>query len=244
MDPIDTAASGTQSPLRLEEDAGSQDFFRPGQGSGGMTPGPGEPPHVGDITGLVLAGGLGSRMGGVDKGLQGLHGRPLVWHALQRLRPQVGTLAINANRHLAEHGAFGVPVWPDATAERPGPLAGMLAGLTHCRTAWLATVPCDSPCFPTDLVARLALAAAQAGAQIAVAATREPDATLQPQPIHLLLHASLRDSLSAFLASGQRKVDRWTAQHRTVSVLFEDPQAFFNANTLADLERLQQTPSA
>ena len=196
-----------------------------------------------EITGLVLAGGLGSRMGGVDKGLQTLHDRPLAWHALERLAPQVGTLAINANRHLEAHAAFGVPVWPDATTERPGPLAGMLAGLTHCRTPWLATVPCDSPCFPTDLVARLAHAAAQAGTQIAVAATREADGTLQPQPVHLLLHASLRDSLAAFLASGQRKIDRWTAQQGAISVVFEDPRAFFNANTVADLERLQHTRS-
>lgn len=199
-------------------------------------------PPAQDITGLVLAGGLGSRMGGVDKGLQALWGRPLVWHVLQRLRPQVGPLAINANRHLAEHGAFGVPVWPDATAERPGPLAGVLAGLTHCHTPWLATVPCDSPCVPTDLVARLAQAAAQANARIAIAATRDTDGTMQPQPVHGLLHVSVRDSLTAFLAAGHRKVDRWMAQHPLVTVVFEDPQAFFNANTLADLERLQQAP--
>jgi molybdopterin-guanine dinucleotide biosynthesis protein A len=196
-------------------------------------------PLARDITGLVLAGGLGSRMGGVDKGLQALWGRPLVWHALRRLGPQVGPLAINAHRHLADHGAFGVPVWTDATAERPGPLAGVLAGLTHCQTAWLATVPCDSPCFPTDLVARLAQAASEADAQIAMAATREPDGTLQPQPVHSLLHVSVRDSLAAFLAAGHRKVDRWTAQHRCVTVVFDDAQAFFNANTLADLEQLQ-----
>lgn len=201
-------------------------------------------PQVSDITGLILAGGLGTRMGGVDKGLQGLNGHPLVWHALQRLRPQVGPLAINANRHLAEHAALGVPVWPDASADRPGPLAGVLAGLSHCVTPWLATVPCDSPCFPTDLVARLAQAAAESDAQIAMAATREADGTLQRQPVHSLLHASLRDSLAAFIAAGQRKVDRWTAQHRTVTVVFEDAQAFFNANTPADLERLHRRPSA
>ena len=101
------------------------------------------------------------------------------------------------------------------------------------------TVPCDSPCFPTDLVARLAQAASEADAQIAMAATREPDGTLQPQPVHSLLHVSVRDSLAAFLAAGHRKVDRWTAQHRCVTVVFDDAQAFFNANTLADLEQLQ-----
>jgi molybdopterin-guanine dinucleotide biosynthesis protein A len=205
-------------------------------------------PHAGpqacEITGLILAGGLGTRMGGVDKGLQGLNGHPLVWHALQRMRPQVGPLAINANRHLAEHATFGVPVWPDASADRCGPLAGVLAGLSHCATPWLATVPCDSPCFPTDLVARLAQAAAESDAQIAMAATREADGSLQPQPVHSLLHASLRDSLAAFIAAGQRKVDRWTAQHRTVTVVFEDAQAFFNANTPADLERLHRRPPA
>ena len=109
-----------------------------------------------DITGLVLAGGRGSRMGGVDKGLQNHHGVPLAMHALLRLAPQVGSTMINANRNLAAYESMGVPVWPDALPDYAGPLAGFLAGLERCETPWLVTVPCDSPLFPDDLVARLA----------------------------------------------------------------------------------------
>lgn len=188
-----------------------------------------------DITGLVLAGGRGSRMGGVDKGLQPYQGRPLVQHALQRLAPQVGALMINANRNLDTYAALGVPVWPDTLGDFPGPLAGLAAGLAHCRTPYLASVPCDSPHFPSDLVARLAAALAQAEAQIAVAAAVE-DGVLRTQPVFCLLQASLLPSLLAYLHGGQRKVDRWTAIHHSVEVRFDDAAAFFNANTLADLQ--------
>ena len=112
-----------------------------------------------DITGLILAGGRGSRMGGVDKGLQTHLGMPLAMHALLRLAPQVGEMMINANRNLGAYESMGVPVWPDALPDYPGPLAGFLAGLEHCETPYLASVPCDSPLFPEDLVARLAAAA-------------------------------------------------------------------------------------
>jgi molybdopterin-guanine dinucleotide biosynthesis protein A len=108
-----------------------------------------------DITGLILAGGRGSRMGGVDKGLQNHQGLPLALHALLRLQPQVGSLMINANRNLAAYEAMGVPVWPDAESDFPGPLAGFLVGLERCETSWLVTVPCDTPGFPLDLVQRL-----------------------------------------------------------------------------------------
>src|ERR1700761_8879843 len=111
--------------------------------------------HQQKITGLVLAGGRGSRMGGVDKGLQLHLGTPLALHALNRLRPQVAGLMLNANRNLEVYEAMGAPVWPDEPADFAGPLAGMLAGLSHCPTPYLATVPCDSPDFPLDLVARL-----------------------------------------------------------------------------------------
>ncbi len=112
-----------------------------------------------DITGLVLAGGQDTRMEGVDKGLLPLAGRPLAWHALERLRPQVGTLAISANRNLQDYRGLGVPVWPDLEMGRaafPGPLGGVLAGLSACPTEWLMVVPCDASFFPQDLVARLA----------------------------------------------------------------------------------------
>lgn len=191
-----------------------------------------------DITGLVLAGGRATRMGGVDKGLQPHLGLPLAQHALQRLRPQVGAVLINANRNVATYEAMGALVCPDALPDYPGPLAGFLAGLAHCQTPWLVTVPCDTPRFPTNLVVRLAQAASEAGAEVAMAATREPDAPVQVQPVFCLLRVSLRQSLLHFTASGQRKIDKWTAQHRTVQVLFEDADAFFNANTLDELRQL------
>ena len=110
------------------------------------------PQHV---TGLVLAGGRGTRMGGVDKGLQLFEGNPLALHALRRLQPQVAGVAVNANRNLPAYEAFDAPVWPDGLADYPGPLAGFLSGLSHCPTPWLLTIPCDTPRFPTDLAERM-----------------------------------------------------------------------------------------
>lgn len=193
-----------------------------------------------DITGLVLAGGRGSRMGGVDKGLQNHLGLPLALHALMRLAPQVGHAMINANRNLGAYESFGVPVWPDALPDYPGPLAGFLAGLEHCETPWLVTVPCDTPAFPLDLVERLAAAAAAQDAEIAMAATQSADGTTQVQPVFCLLRTSLLESLVRFTQSGQRKIDRWTAQHRCIEVPFADEAAFFNANTPDDLQQLQR----
>ena len=193
---------------------------------------------IDEITGLVLAGGRGSRMGGVDKGLQTHLGMPLAMHALLRLGPQVGALMINANRNLGAYDSMGVPVWPDAQLDFPGPLAGFLAGLEHCETPYLVTVPCDTPNFPTDLVARLAAALAAEDAEIAIAATLE-DGRLQPQPVFCLMQADLLESLVAYTHAGQRKIDPWTGSHRCATVVFDDAEAFFNANTPAELQRLQ-----
>jgi molybdopterin-guanine dinucleotide biosynthesis protein A len=216
-----------------------------------MTPAPAMPAHAiapADITGLVLAGGRGARMGGIDKGLQPFHGEPLALHAIRRLRPQVGALMVNANRNRAAYEAFGAPVWPDDLGDYPGPLAGFLSGLEHCATPWLLTVPCDTPLFPPDLAARLAEAAAAADAQVAMVAAPEPteaDAApaLRPQPVFCLLRNDLRDSLRRYTEAGGRKVHAWTAQHRTVLVPFDRPgdapQAFFNANTLPELHALE-----
>ena len=192
-----------------------------------------------DITGLVLAGGRGSRMGGLDKGLQLHRGRPLALHALQRLAPQVGPLLVNANRHADLYGAFGAPVVADAQADFAGPLAGMLAGLKACHTPWLVSVPCDSPRFPADLVARLARAAVDAQADVALVVTPAADGTLQPQPVFCLLRSTLCSALQAFLDQGQRKIDRFTGQQRQVQVLFADADAFVNANTVDELAQLQ-----
>jgi len=191
-----------------------------------------------DITGLILAGGRGSRMGGVDKGLQAHHGMPLAMHALLRLAPQVGEVLINANRNLAAYESMGAPVWPDALPDYPGPLAGFLAGLEHCATPYLATVPCDSPNFPDDLVARLADRLDAEGAEIAIAATRE-NGELRLQPVFSLMKASVLESLVRFTGGGQRKIDAWTATLHEVVVEFDDASAFVNANTLAELRGLQ-----
>ncbi|HSW07208.1 molybdenum cofactor guanylyltransferase MobA [Aquabacterium sp.] len=190
------------------------------------------------ITGLVLAGGRGSRMGGVDKGLQNHNGMPLAMHALLRLQTQVGSIMINANRNLGAYDSMGVPVWPDAAADYPGPLAGFLAGLEHCETPYLVTVPCDTPLFPTDLVERLAQALIEADAELAIAVTREGDA-LQRQPVFCLMKSSVIEGLIPFIHSGQRKIDRWCGEQRCVEVLFDDAGAFFNANTPDELRSLQ-----
>ena len=192
-----------------------------------------------DITGLILAGGRGSRMGGVDKGLQNHLGIPMAMHALMRLGPQVEHVMINANRNLGAYEAFGVPVWPDALPDQPGPLAGFLTGLERCETPYLVTVPCDTPDFPDDLVARLAAALVAQDADIAMAATPSDDG-VQVQPVFCLMKSTLMESLMAFTQSGQRKIDKWTAQHRCINVLFSDANAFFNANTAEELRQLQQ----
>lgn len=177
-------------------------------------------------------------MGGVDKGLQALNGRSLVAHVLARLAPQVSMLAINANRHLDRYAGYGVPVWPDSDDTRPGPLAGMLAGLEACGTEWLVCAPCDSPLLPTDLVARLA--AGLQGAPAALAATRRNDGGLQAQPVFCLLHQSLREPLRSALASGERKIDRWARAQGAVLVPFDDERHFFNANTPEELAAAAQ----
>jgi molybdenum cofactor guanylyltransferase len=197
-----------------------------------------------EITGIVLAGGRGSRMGGVDKGLQNFNGMPLALHTLMRLGTQVGEAMVNANRNLSAYESFGVPVWPDATADFAGPLAGFLIGLERCETPYLVTVPCDTPLFPRDLVERLAQALERDGADIAMAAAREEDGQVRTQPVFCLLKHDLMESLVQFTHAGGRKIDKWTAQHKTVLVPFDregdDPQAFFNANTLEELRRLEQ----
>lgn len=199
-----------------------------------------------DITGLILAGGRGSRMGGVDKGLQLLGGTPMVMHTMNRLRPQVGQVLINANRNLDTYATFGVPVIADGLKDYPGPLAGLLAGLERCETPWLVTVPCDTPRFPADLVSRLAETLERDRADIAMASGRESakaGSPMRTQPVFCLLKASLRDSLRAYLDQGQRKIDLWTALHRCVVEPFDapgdDPAAFINANTPEELQALQ-----
>ena len=191
-----------------------------------------------DITGLILCGGRGTRMGGADKGLQTFKGLPLAMNALLRLGLQVGHVMINANRNLAAYESMGVPVWPDPMGDFPGPLAGWLAGLERCETAFLVTVPCDTPNFPADLVERLAAALVAEDADIAMAATLDNGA-VQVQPVFCLIKAELMESLVAYLHAGERKIDRWTASHRCATVVFDDAAAFANANTPQELAQLQ-----
>ncbi|HSV54520.1 MAG TPA: molybdenum cofactor guanylyltransferase MobA [Burkholderiaceae bacterium] len=202
--------------------------------------------NANEITGLILAGGRGSRMGGVDKGLQNFNGMPLALHTLLRLQLQVGGVMVNANRNLSAYESFGAPVWPDVLADYAGPLAGFLTGLERCETPYLVTSPCDTPLFPLDLVPRLAQALANEDAEIAMAAAREEDGQLRTQPVFCLLRVDLLESLVRFTHAGGRKIDAWTAQHKTAVVPFDQPgddaRAFFNANTLAELHALEQSP--
>lgn len=191
-----------------------------------------------EITGLILAGGPGSRMGGVDKGLQNYRGIPLALHTMLRLAPHVGQVMINANRNLAAYESMGAPVWPDVVSDSVGPLAGWLTGLEHCSTPYMVTVPCDTPGFPTDLVARLAGGLADANAEIAMATTRENNAT-RLRPAFCLLKSMLLESLAEFVHAGQDRITHWTSRHRCIGVAFDDAYAFADANTAAELHRMQ-----
>ena len=198
------------------------------------------------ITGLILAGGRGSRMGGTDKGLQNFHGLPLALQTLMRLQLQslpLQEVLINANRNLAAYESLGVAVWPDSIDGFAGPLAGFQTGLERCETPLLLTVPCDTPLFPLDLVERLYTAMNAQNADIAMAAATEADGTVRPQPVFCLLKTDLLESLVKFTQGGGRKIDAWTGQHRCAIVPFDLPgdstQAFANANTLAELQQLE-----
>ena len=201
------------------------------------------------MTGLILAGGRGARMGGIDKGLQNFNGTPLTLHTLMRLQMQtsepMSQIMVVANRNLSAYESFGVQVWPDSTDGFAGPLAGFLTGLERCETDLLLTVPCDSPLFPFNLAQRLLDALIFEEADIAVAAAKEEDGTVRAQPVFCLMRVNLLESLVKFMQSGGRKIDAWTALHKTVLVPFDtpdvDPRAFFNANTLEELHRLEQT---
>lgn len=188
------------------------------------------PPRRG-ITGLVLAGGQGRRMGSVDKGLVPFDGRPMVQHVIERLTPQVDAILINANRNFAAYEALGHPVIRDRIEGFAGPLAGLHAGLTHSEHPLLATVPCDSPFLPFDLVARLAAALRTKEADIAVARTFD-----QPHPVFALVQRAVLPHLTEFLDAGGRKIDAWYATLKSVEVAFDDEaEAFRNINTADEL---------
>jgi len=183
------------------------------------------------VTGLILAGGQGRRMGGVDKGLQPLRGRPLVAWVLDRLKPQVTEVIVNANQNQAEYAQLGCRVVGDEIGGFAGPLAGLHAGLKANVHPFLVTVPCDSPFLPLDLVARLHAALVANHADLAVAKTGD-----QPHPVFSLVRESLAGHLEKFLAGGGRKIDAWYAALKVVEVPFDDEaDAFSNINTPEEL---------
>lgn len=188
------------------------------------------------VCGLVLAGGQGRRMGSVDKGLVLLQGRPLVAHVVERLRPQVATLLINANRNLNAYGGLGHAVVPDRIDGFAGPLAGLDTGLGAADAPLLATAPCDSPFLPSDLVARLAAARVVEDADAAVVSIGG-----RLQPVFALVHTRVQPQLARFLQEGGRKVEDFYASLHHVAVAFDDqPQAFVNLNTRAELARYER----
>lgn len=184
-----------------------------------------------EVTGIVLAGGQGRRMGGVDKGLVDLDGRAMIEHVLARLRPQVGAMVVNANQNRERYAAFGYSVIADEVGGFAGPLAGLHAGMSVATTPYVVTVPCDSPFLPLDLVARLAGGIEADGAQLAVARTFD-----QPHPVFALVRRDVLAHLTAFLRAGGRKIDVWYASLRVVEVAFDDcAEAFRNINTRDEL---------
>lgn len=193
-------------------------------------------PSKSDVTGVVLAGGQGSRMGGVDKGLQPFRGKPMAAHVLERLAPQVAEILINANRNPEAYAQLGHRVVADEIEGFAGPLAGFERGLAHARTDLVVTVPCDSPFLPADLVSRLRAALEAEGADLAVAKTGA-----QAHPVFSLMRRGVHGSLRDFLASGQRKIDRWYSALKVVEVPFDDePDAFLNINTREELSGLEK----
>ncbi len=183
------------------------------------------------VTGVVLAGGQGRRMGGVDKGLQLLHGKPMVATVIARLAPQVDEILINANQNLEAYARFGHRVVPDAVGGFAGPLAGLHAGLSAASHPLALTVPCDSPFLPPDLFSRLKKHLSEN--DLAVAKTGD-----QPHPVFALVRSKVRTNLEEFLSRGGRKIDAWYASLKVVEVPFDDEaDAFRNINTREELDR-------
>jgi molybdenum cofactor guanylyltransferase len=188
-----------------------------------------------DLTGLILAGGQARRMGGVDKGLIEIAGRPMIEHVLDALRPQVGEFMINANRNLERYARYGCRVLPDSQSGYLGPLAGVASALAAIRSDYLLTVPCDSPLLAPDLAACMCEALDRQRADLAVAHDGE-----RQQPVFLLLSKSLRADLEDYLAGGGRKIDLWFARHRLAEAdLSHRRDSFINVNDPAERQRVE-----
>ena len=190
-----------------------------------------------DITGLILAGGLSTRMGGRDKGLQLLEGRPMITHIIERLQPQVGPLLINATLNQEAYELFSLPIIADVISNFVGPLAGLHAGLSHCTTPYLLSVPCDCPFFPTDLARRLSDALMSSGADVAYAVMINQNQT-EHHPVFCLLKRDVMVGLGEYLSEGGRKVLTWMSSQAHVQVVFDDHSAFLNINPPDDLKTI------
>lgn len=189
------------------------------------------------ITGVILAGGQARRMGGLDKGLVEVAGKPMIEWTLQALRPQVGSVIINANRSLEDYRDLGVKVIQDSHDGFQGPLAGLHAAFAATGTDYLLCVPCDAPRLPPDLARRLAEALTREQAEIAVA-----EAVGRLHSLHALFDTHLAPDLAARLTEGERKPDRWYASRKFVRVAFDDtPEAFLNVNTPEQRDALAAT---
>lgn len=195
--------------------------------------------EIPNVSGLILAGGQGRRMGTVDKGLQLLRGRPMMAWVLERFGPQVSEVFISANQNLDRYATFGPRVLTDEIGGFAGPLAGLERGLSAASFDLVATAPCDSPFLPEDLVSRLHTHLQAASADLAVARTGR-----QSHPVFCLCRRTLHSHLSAFLANGGRKIDAWYSDLRVVEVSFDDEEpAFSNINTLTELRAHEMGPT-
>ncbi len=197
-----------------------------------------------EITGLILAGGRAQRMGGIDKGLVPFMGKPLIEHAIARLSPQVTTILINANRNHDHYSQYGHPVIADHHPDFAGPLAGFAAGLEHCKTEYLLSVPCDSPVFPLDLSVQMLEAMFNTQSDIVYASSSDSSGAIWTQPVFCLMRRSVQPSLQNFLDQGGRKIDRWFEALRSSTVVFTDEAAFANTNTPEELQALEQVLQA
>ena len=193
-----------------------------------------------DITGLILAGGRAQRMGGIDKGLIPFHGKPLIESAIAKLKPQVQTIVINANRSITKYATYGYAVIMDETSDFSGPLGGFSVGLKACKPPYLLTSPCDSPLIPNNLAELLAAEMERGDFQLVYASSKEVDGKVWAQPVFCLMRSNLQDSLNQFLLKGDLKIDRWFKELRSSTVIFDDPQVFANVNTPEELKKLEE----
>jgi molybdopterin-guanine dinucleotide biosynthesis protein A len=194
-----------------------------------------------EITGLILAGGRAQRMGGIDKGLVSFMGKPLIEHAITRLTPQVTSILINANRNQDHYAQYGHAVIADHHADFAGPLAGFAAGLEHCNTEYLLSVPCDSPVFPLNLGERMLETMINTQSDVVYASSVDATGTIWTQPVFCLMRRGVQQLLQNFLEHEGRKIDRWFETLPSSTVIFTNEAAFANTNTPEELQALEKT---